>query len=137
MTPQTRRITRVTIIQTLGWLLLIWLGMHIAIPMATANGSGTWVLTGNLNMPRSAHCAALLQNGGVLVAGGVASTGSDLSNSESYNPATGQWTTTGSMAEPRIHGIATTLQNGEVLVIAGYNNQTFDPATAELYNSSS
>lgn len=51
-----------------GFAVLL-LGVLTAIPTLAA-GSGTWTLTGSLNVSRAAHSATLLQNGQVLVAGG-------------------------------------------------------------------
>lgn len=47
----------------------------------------TWTMTGNLNTGREGHTATLLQNGKVLVAGGVGSNGS-LNSAELYDPGT-------------------------------------------------
>jgi hypothetical protein len=57
---------------------------------ARAASSGTFALTGSLNTARYDHTATLLQNGQVLVTGGVDINGNSLSSAELYNPATGK-----------------------------------------------
>src|SRR5208337_2784106 len=74
----------------------------IAAASGAINGSTTltvtsgFVLTGNLNTARGYQTATLLDNGLVLVAGGLGSSGA-LASAELYNPATGTFTPTGSL----------------------------------------
>ena len=81
-----------------------------------------WVPTGNLNTPRWQHTATRLQDGKVLVVGGVAN-GDDplnvLDTSELYDPATGTWSVTGHLNRPRVGHTATLLLDGRVLVAGG------------------
>ena len=67
-----------------------------ANPVALAEVSGGWIVTGTMNMPRSGHTATLLPNGKVLVAGG-----DSFGSAELYDPATGTWSLTGSLNIPR------------------------------------
>ena len=99
--------------------------------------TGTWSVTGSLNIARSDHSASLLSNGKVLVAAGqidgtfpVAS----LNGAELYDPATGIWSLTANLNTPRRGQTATLLANGKVLVAGGDNQGQL--ASAELYNSS-
>jgi WD40 repeat protein len=93
-----------------------------------------------MGTPRGNHTATLLLNGKVLVAGGFnRNTGSAVSTTELYDPATGTWTTTGSLAIARNFHTATLLLNGKVLVTggapdaAGYSSlsstELYDPNT--------
>ena len=93
---------------------------------------GKWTLTGSMTVPRTGHSAVLLQNGQVLVAGGVNATSGSapLASAELYNPATGAWTATGSMTTARAVDLIL-LPSGEVLAAGGDNNV---PSSAELYN---
>jgi len=96
--------------------------------------TGTWSITGSLNLPRGASTATLLGNGKVLVAGGYANNRccafSDITNTaELYDPATGEWSFTGNLNLRRAHHTATLLSNGKVLFTGG----AFDTA-AELYD---
>jgi uncharacterized membrane protein len=73
--------------------------------------------------------ATLLQNGQVLVAGGLNETLSGIATAELYDPSKGTWNTTGNMNRSRATP-ATLLPNGQVLMAGGNGN------TAELYNPS-
>jgi N-acetylneuraminic acid mutarotase len=85
--------------------------------------TGTWSLTGSMNVARENHTATLLSNGEVLVAGGDNGGGGPnlkaLPSAELYNLATSTWTLTGTMHAARFNHSATILGNGEVLVAGG------------------
>lgn len=86
--------------------------------------TGTWSLTGSMNVARENHTATLLSNGNVLVAGGDdgnTPTVKAIASAELYNPTTGMWTFTGSMHTARFNHSATMLGNGEVVVAGGDN----------------
>jgi hypothetical protein len=110
--------------------------------MASANGVTSnpasltvtpgFLVTGNMSMARSDATATLLNNGMVLIAGGMAS-GAYLSEAELYNPASGTFTGTGNMTTARELHSATLLNNGMVLIAGGYNSSGF-LSSAELYN---
>ena len=78
-----------------------------------------WNSTGSLATARDAHTATLLPNGRLLVAGGY--DGSELADSELYDPASGIWTISGSLSAARSRHTATRLANGQALVVAGYD----------------
>jgi N-acetylneuraminic acid mutarotase len=118
----------------LSALLITGLLTHPAVK-ARAASSGTFALTASLNTARYDHTATLLQNGQVLVAGGVDINGNPLPSAELYNPATGRWIRTGSMSEGRSAFTATLLPNGDVLV-AGGEGGTGCLSAAELYDPS-
>src|SRR5439155_13339690 len=85
--------------------------------------SRSWTATGSLNIARYFHTATLLQNGMVLVAGGIDSNGIPSASAELYNPASGTWTATGSLNTGRDSHTTTLLQNGMVLVAGGINKK--------------
>jgi hypothetical protein len=95
--------------------------------------TGTFTLTGSMNTARLQHTATLLNNGKVLVAGGVTTLGSFTASAELYDPATGTFAVTGSMSIGRDVHTATLLSNGMVLVAGGLT-ALGSTATAELYN---
>jgi galactose oxidase-like protein len=107
--------------------------------------AGTWTETAALTDARGGHRAITLGGGKVLVVGGSAPIGRELTAAlafcELYDPAAGQWTPTGSMLVPRSGHQATPLSDGTVLATGGDapggpGDGTFDPfsrATAELY----
>ena len=101
--------------------------------------TGEWIMTGALQEGRYAHTATLLDDGRVLVAGGVGGNGL-LASAELYDPDTGTWTATGSMREARVSHTATLLPDGQVLVAGFFDGgsegvrmlasaELFDPAT--------
>lgn len=53
--------------------------------------TGTFSVTGSLNTPRAGHTATLLENGQVLIAGGLAyePQPTELSSAELFDPSTG------------------------------------------------
>jgi uncharacterized protein (TIGR03437 family) len=101
--------------------------------------TGQFARTGDLNVARAGHVAALLPNGQMLIAGGLQTTGPgtaiSLRSAELYDPVTGTFTLTADMTRQRSsmwHAQAPLLANGKVL-LAGDNVTTaaelFDPET--------
>ena len=98
------------------------------------SGSGGFVLTGSMTSARQWHTATLLNNGKVLVAGGL-KTGGFLASAELYDPAAGTFTATGSMTIGRYNHTATLLNNGKVLIAGGESATATGLGTsAELYD---
>ena len=97
-------------------------------------GNAAFGLTASLNTARFAHTATLLNNGLVLIAGGVDESLYSSSSAEIYNPTAGTFTPTGSMNATRSYHTATLLSNGMVLIVGGLDENENDLATAELYN---
>ena len=101
---------------------------------------------GLLNIARSDFTATALQNGLVLVAGGINSAGSVEKTVELYDPVTNKWTQTGDMKTARRGHSATLLRDGRVLITGGYDGttattalnkaETYDPATGVWTNTS-
>ena len=82
--------------------------------------TGTFTQTGSMSVGRYLHTATLLQNGKVLIVGGVLTSTSDpVAEAEVYNPATGTFTKTGAMATAREQHTATLLADGRVLIVGG------------------
>src|SRR5437868_5927270 len=108
----------------------------VAVTMATAalaGGPFTFSSTGNLSTARYLHNAVLLNNGKLLVVGGVDSTGQNYTKTaELFDPATGAWSATGSLIKERAGATATLLLDGKVLVAGGGANGLL--ASAELYD---
>ena len=114
--------------------------------------SGIFSQTGNLGTPRMAHTATLLEDGKVLVTGGLEFTGrygtkeATLSSAELFDPAIGSFAPAAAMATPRESHSATLRSDGTVLVAGGSlvptrtakdleSEQSID--SAELFDSKS
>jgi hypothetical protein len=87
--------------------------------------TGTWSKTGSLNTPRDGFTATVLQNGEVLVAGGVDNSDKPLETAELYDPTKGTWRYTGSFGGARVYHAATRLANGKVLIVGGASGDLF------------
>jgi hypothetical protein len=81
---------------------------------------------------------AELQDGKVLLIGGIDETGSfALANTQMFDPVSEKWNASGSMKTPRAFHTAVTLKNGKVLVAGGGGGTPEIPetfGTAELYD---
>jgi len=105
---------------------------------------GDWIPTGDMNIEHPNEPIVALQNGNVLIAGGVTAQGGSsgiTGITELYNPTTAEWTETGDMQESVGYTVPAELQNGDVLVAGGTTNgyqnaptadtQIYDPSTGQ------
>ena len=119
----TQKVARIL---TIGLSGVLAVGLALGPPpLVLGRAHGTFTFTGSMHTGRVYHTATLLQNGQVLVAGGLSLGVEDfgLSSAELCNHATGQWTLTGSMSTPRYSHTATLLANVEVLVTGGCSSR--------------
>jgi hypothetical protein len=79
-----------------------------------------WGPTGDMTSSREGHTAAVLADGRVMVAGGLAG-GEPVTTAETYDPSNGQWEPTASMRSARYLHTATPLRNGMVVVVGGWD----------------
>ena len=85
-----------------------------------------------MSTPRWYHSATLLDDGRVLVAGGISNNGIEAST-ELYDPATNTWTPSGAMATARHPHTATALGRSRLLVTGGRGASSAVLASAEVY----
>lgn len=96
--------------------------------------TNSWSSAGDMPNPHgSGHTATLLDNGKVLVTGGIYAKVLDAPRepsefSDIYDPAAGTWSTTGDLTKPRARHQAVLLEDGNVLAI--------DDNSSEIYNVS-
>ena len=112
-----------------------------------------WTATGSMHDARYTHTATLLDNGDVLVTGGMDSRMTAdpaldeirvrtpscvpaISSAEVFHCKTGTWSETGSLIDARFNHTATLLPNGDVLIVAGQSDG-IHRKSAELYHPDS
>lgn len=98
--------------------------------------SGTgWSAAESMKNVRLDQAAALLNDGRVLVAGGVDASGTALNTAEVYDPTTGHWSLTGTMSYARAGFSMTVLPDGRVVAAGGYATSPSQAlATADLFD---
>jgi hypothetical protein len=96
-------------------------------------GPGTFSPTGSMTTGRFWPSVTLLQDGRVLVAGGLDTSLKPLASAELYDPSTGSFSPTGRMATAR-SAQAALLADGRVLVVGGATADGTSIATAELFD---
>jgi hypothetical protein len=99
----------------------------------------TFSATGSMSIARAFHSATLLNNGTVLVIGGLNPGGGSVATAEIYDPATGSFAHIGDMARARFEHTASLLADGRVLIAGGLEGNANDfgfgsTQTAELYD---
>ena len=96
--------------------------------------TNTWsYTTGTPGTSRQSHFVVLLQNGKVLIGGGMSASGSALTTTEIYDPATDTFSAAAPMADGILETTAALMPNGNVLVAGGYaGNTTLN--SARIYN---
>lgn len=100
--------------------------------------TGTWTETGSMSTPRTVHQTVRLDDGRVLVTGGI-DWGLEVvhASTEIYNYETGEWTAAAPMSMPRFNHRAVRLHDGRVFVCggnAGYPVLDTVLDTAEMYD---
>ncbi|MBF6568311.1 MAG: hypothetical protein IVW54_05485 [Candidatus Binataceae bacterium] len=81
-------------------------------------------LSSTMTVPRAGHTATLLDNGTVLIAGGLTGTGGTLNglkSAEIYNPISQTFSAVGNLSDDRSFQTASLLGDGTVLIAGGAN----------------
>jgi hypothetical protein len=117
-------------------MLLLW----CAASAPGQSSVGAFIATGAMTTARSWHTATLLNNGQVLIAGGVTNRFSSTASAELYDPTRGTFSPTGNMTAPRAAHTAILLPDGRVLIEGGSSSlgenvpyltttEVYDPST--------
>ena len=110
--------------------------------MTQGDGQGagaSWQAAGTLAVARYLHTATRLEDGRVLVTGGVGPDGTAIAAAELWDPATRTFSPAGSLSQARFAHAATLLHDGRVLIVGGSRSpdssaavdqvEIWDPAT--------
>jgi N-acetylneuraminic acid mutarotase len=122
------------LISVSGAVLLVYL---LASATQVLAQQPNWNPTGALGTARFQHTATPLEDGKVLVVGGLIGCrqGCETTNTaELYDPASGTWSSAGTLPDPLANHAAVRMQNGKVLVVGGYTRLNVLLSTAHLYD---
>ena len=86
---------------------------------------------------RAFHTATLLNDGHVLIAGGIVAGSTYLASAEKYDRLSNAWSPAGSMLTSRSSHTATLMNDGRVLVAGGNNAGSSALSSVEIYNPAS
>ncbi len=90
---------------------------------------------GNLTSARAAHTTTVLDDGTVLIVGGMLENGSFYDTAEVFDPKTNAFKLlAGRMTKKRVSHTATKLKDGRVLIVGGWSNRSSPEKTAELFD---
>lgn len=98
-------------------------------------GVGSWSATGSLNTPRQSFTATALDDGDVIVTGGLDTNNNAVCSIERYSVSSGTWSNAGNLDPCAELQTATLLPNGNIWIAGGVTSVTDDSNTAtEIYN---
>ena len=113
-------------------LFTVLAGLLGAAPSEAQVGGRFRLLASRLAEARYYHTATLLNDGRVLLVGGIGATTAASSSAELFDPATETFSLTGSLATRRYLHTATLLPSGDVLIVGGSSNPGV-LTSAEIY----
>ena len=101
--------------------------LNSAVLWSMDAGGGSFISLPPMHGARHNHTATLLNNGSVLIAGGLSASNATTPMAEVYLPLAGYWWDTTGMLMDRAYHVAVPLQSGNVLVGGGCNPATCMP----------
>jgi hypothetical protein len=133
-----------TVLQLPDWTVLVIGGANSSGPVSGVEryspDTNSFTHAGVLNHPRTDAAAAVLDDGRVLVAGGLITDATGQpgvsASSEIFDPVTGASSDAAALNAARAGASATTLFDGRIAVIGG-NDGSSDLASAEIYDPAS
>src|SRR5262245_40122461 len=102
-----------------------------AVPLPSSN---FWTPTADMGLVRTGASATLLEDGRVLIAGGIDENSAVTTTSERFSPADGGFAPSASMQTARANHTATLLADGRVLVVGGTGADGRAVASVEIYD---
>jgi len=91
---------------------------------------------GKLSEARASHTATRLDDGKVLIAGGMERNGVFFDNADIFDPKTDKFTQSkNKMTKKRVSHSATRLRDGRVLIAGGWSNQDSPEMSAEIFDT--
>ncbi len=113
--------------------LLLILGAEALRAGRSVTTIGTIAPAGQMLSPRADHSATLLNDGRVLIAGGLLKNGQFLKTAELYDSKKGSFVATGDMNVGRVGQAGVLLRDGRVLLVGGWASSG-PTESAELYD---
>lgn len=101
---------------------------------AVAAPPGSWMTAASMSLGRSRHTATLMEDGRVLVVGGLVPAGSATPTVEIYDPETDVWSAAAPLPVPRSRHVALRLPDGRILVAGGRSPGAGSLPSAEVYD---
>jgi hypothetical protein len=120
-----------------SWLLGVLLCLGTLFEnVGFSQSSNTWSPAGKMIEARTGAAEVLLQNGQILITGGLDANGVPVSSAEFYDPLSGTFSVAPSMMTPRANHSAIVLSSGDVLVTGGRTDVSGDYTnSAEIFDA--
>jgi hypothetical protein len=115
--------------------LSLLFSLFTVVGVSYGQASNTWQSAGQMTRARTGAVAILMQDGRILITGGMDANGVPLTSAEFFNPASEAFSAAPAMNVPRANHAAIVLTTGDVLVTGGVTDAGGDYTdTAELFS---
>ena len=113
-------------------MIKIILFIVIVSSVSIAQNYGAWSLTDPLHIPRWHSTSVELENGNILVSGGISKDSGNISDAEIYNYKIEKWEVIHPMVLGRAYHLLLKLSNGNIMAISGGN---YEKRSCEVYDT--